>query len=185
MRTAIRRRRSAQLRKGESTVLFPGRFQPLHCGHAEIIDMLAGRFNRVLVPIAMAQLSHMDRNPLTGGERYEMLAAYYREKGYDNVASFCIPYDCYLTTWIPYMQTLLPAFDVVYARNPVMRALFMDFGFRLVSPVRDRWTSGTTVRSLIASGGKWKELVPPSVYTFLIARRLDARIAEVMKDENS
>src|SRR3990167_1143672 len=134
-------------------VCFPGRFQPLHNGHAEIIFSLSSRYAKVVVPVTMAQLSHMDRHPLTGGERYEMMRRFATAERLANLEIIPLPYDCYLTTWIAFLESICPRFDIVYARNPLMRALFAERGYPLVEPLFDRKISGVMVREQIANGG--------------------------------
>jgi nicotinamide-nucleotide adenylyltransferase len=167
-----------------STVLFPGRFQPLHNGHAEIIGDLAERFERVIVAIAMAQLSHMKRHPLTGGERYDLIREFVLARRMTNVEIIPIPVNCYLTTWVAAIRALCPPFQAVYARNPVMRAIFAELEYPLVSPVFPRRMTGVAIRGRIASGQPWNEFVPREVAEFLERRKLTERIREVSKDEN-
>lgn len=168
----------------QKIVLFPGRFQPLHNGHAEILFSLASGFGRVILPIAQAQLSHMDRHPLTGAERYEMLRDFVIEEGLKNVELIPLPYDCYLTTWVAFIETICPPFNAVYARNPLMRALFRERGYALVEPLFERKFSGIMVRTAIASNGEWQRTVPKAVARFLTERNLVQRIREVSQDEN-
>lgn len=168
----------------DKTALFPGRFQPFHKGHAEILLSLSSQYRRVIVPIAMAQLSHMERHPLTGGERYEMLRQYVLNQRLRNVEIIPLPYDCYLTTWVAFIESTCPVFDVVYARNPLMRSVFRERGYSLVKPLFDRTLSGAMIRATIAANGNWRVYLPPSVIQFLVARHLVQRIKDVSLDEN-
>ncbi|MEB3860169.1 MAG: adenylyltransferase/cytidyltransferase family protein, partial [Desulfurococcales archaeon] len=60
-------------------LLVPGRFQPLHRGHLKTIDYALGLSEKVIVVIGSAQESFTLANPLTAGERFEILELAFEE----------------------------------------------------------------------------------------------------------
>lgn len=53
--------------------LFVGRFQPFHNGHLAVINQLLERHNEVIIAIGSAEESISSDNPMTAGERVEMI----------------------------------------------------------------------------------------------------------------
>jgi nicotinamide-nucleotide adenylyltransferase len=146
------------------TCLFPGRFQPFHNGHATIVRTLFARYERVIVAIAQSHLSHTARDPLTSGERYEMIRAFLNSEGFLLRADLIpVTMDIHSPVAFPFMRTIMPEFHVVCVRNPVVRMLAQYWSFVIDEGVGERNVSGSLVRQLLVSGGAWKELVPPDV----------------------
>ncbi|MCQ4350098.1 MAG: adenylyltransferase/cytidyltransferase family protein, partial [Sulfolobales archaeon] len=53
--------------------LFPGRFQPIHLGHIEVIKWTLEKFDEIIIVIGSSQESHTIMNPFSAGERIEMI----------------------------------------------------------------------------------------------------------------
>jgi len=118
----------------------------------------------LIVGISCAHLSHTIVDPFTGGERFQMIKAYLSaEELVRYVDILPIPLDPLPTTWVPFIRTIAPPFQVVYARNPLIRTIFCYWGYEIDDEIIDRKTSGTNVRESMASNEDWKELVPPVV----------------------
>ena len=166
------------------TALYPGRFQPLHNGHANVIRCLAAKYHRVIVTISMSHLSHLPENPLSGGERYEMITRFVKSERIGNVEVIPVPYDSLLSTWVAFIKSICPPFDIVYARNPLIRTIFKDYGYAIEEHQFERRISGTAVRAAISKSAEWESMLPPSVVLFLKERQLHQRIAEVSIDKN-
>jgi nicotinamide-nucleotide adenylyltransferase len=53
--------------------VFPGRFQPFHLGHLEIVKWALEKVDELIIVIGTAQESHTIVNPFTAGERMIMI----------------------------------------------------------------------------------------------------------------
>lgn len=148
----------------QSCVL-PGRFQPFHNGHAAALAHAVSIFDRVIVAISNAHISHTDGDPFTGGERYEMIDEHLRAAGASGAALVVpIPVDDAPTAWVATIRAVCPAFGHVYTRSAWTESLFRYWGVPN-SPVllEGHYVSAGEVRARMAAGGDWSELVPPAV----------------------
>ena len=145
--------------------LIIGRFQPFHNGHMEVLRKIFQECDHVTVGIGSAQLSHMEDNPFTAGERYLMIAEALRAEGYTNF--YIVPVEDLnrYALWVAQVTSMCPPFDIVYSNNPGTRRLFSEAGYEVrTSPLYNRNDfSGTEVRRCMREGRDWKHLVPPSV----------------------
>lgn len=134
--------------------LLMGRFQPPHRGHMAAIRAAARRYDRVFVGVGSAQHSHEPRNPLTVGERFELLQAALDELGIQNVALFPIPDIHRHARWVEHVEGLVPRFDVVVTNNPLTRRLFSRAGYRVVTGTlwKPDECSGQRIRALWTRG---------------------------------
>lgn len=57
--------------------VFIGRFQPLHLGHQAVIERALSFSKKVLILVGSANASRSPRNPLTVGERIELISSMY------------------------------------------------------------------------------------------------------------
>ncbi len=153
--------------------LFVGRFQPPHYGHFRAIEWIFREVgvDEVIVVIGSAQESHTVKNPFTAGERFEMLLCGLREAGLASRAYIVPVSDIAMNfVWVRYLELLLPRFDVVVTRNPLVYRLFSEYGYRVVmQPMFDRGElSATRIRELMLSGnGYWRRLVPRCVASYI------------------
>lgn len=51
--------------------IYPGRFQPFHLGHLEVLKWGLNKVDELIVLVGSAQESHTLTNPFTAGERIE------------------------------------------------------------------------------------------------------------------
>ncbi len=152
--------------------LFIGRFQPVHYGHIRVILWCLERCKELIIGVGSAQYSHTIENPFTAGERVEMLRLALAEAGVELSRVIIIPIpDVHSNAiWVSHVRMLVPRFDVVVSRNPLVVRLFREAGYNvLVPPQYDRSRfSATLIRQLMARGDPtWEELVPPSVARFI------------------
>jgi len=165
--------------------VFVGRFQPPHFGHFSVVKWALGEggFEEVIVVIGSAQESHTVRNPFTAGERFEMIVRGLREMGIDLRRVFIVPVSDIAMNhvWVRYLELLLPRFDAVISRNPLVVRLFREYGYRVVMPplFNRGLYSATRLRELMLRGGDWKALVPRSVAEFIESIRGVERLREV------
>ncbi len=154
--------------------LFVGRFQPPHHGHFRALKWIVeeGGVDEVVVVIGSAQESHTLRNPFTAGERFEMLLRGLRET-LGSIHGFIIapvPDIAMNFVWTRYLEMMLPSFDVVFTRNPLVARLFEEYGYEVrMQPAFDREVySATRIREMMLRGdARWRELVPESVAEYI------------------
>lgn len=133
------------------------RAQPFHRGHLALVEHAARLADEVVVVVAAAERSHSARDPFTAGERLAMVRA--------ALAVLPVP------TWIvavpsppwpalalPQLAGIAPAFDVVVAHNPVLRAMAAELGIAVESlptPLRldGAEVSASAIRARLVSDG--------------------------------
>ncbi|MEM2005230.1 MAG: nicotinamide-nucleotide adenylyltransferase [Zestosphaera sp.] len=151
-----------------SRAVFPGRFQPIHLGHLNVIEWVLGRVDELIIAIGTAQESHTVVNPFTAGERVLMIREALRERSVDLSRVYIIPVPDILmnSVWPQYLQMYVPKFRYGVARNPLVLRLFKDAGYDVLIPPpfeRGRYSSTAIRKSMLLGDDGWKELVPASV----------------------
>lgn len=164
---------------------YPGRFQPVHWGHINVMRWALEKVDELIIGIGTAQESHTPPNPLTAGERVLMLKLAIREAGIDPSRVYIIPIPDILmnSVWPHYVQMFVPRFRYAIARNPLVIRLFKEAGYEVLIPPpfeRGRYTSTRLRKMMIEGDPAWRELVPKSVAEFLDEIRVEERMREVM-----
>jgi nicotinamide-nucleotide adenylyltransferase len=151
-------------------LLVPGRFQPLHEGHLRAVSYALELSERVVVVIGSAQESFTLENPLTAGERFEMLEAaleeFYGEHWARRISIVPVLDIQMNKVWVQYLRQLLPRFDGVVSGNQLVLALFEDMGLKAFKPplYRRDYCSGTVIRRLAVEGdARWRDCIPDPV----------------------
>lgn len=127
--------------------LFAGRFQPFHNGHIEVIKQMAKDCDEVIIVIGSAQVSHLPNDPFTASERYQMIRRSLHqhyitpnlEKAYMDLDKFqIIPVHNInrFDLWVRHVESLVPPFNVVYARSPFVQRLFKEAGYKVIEPTK-------------------------------------------------
>jgi len=143
---------------------FIGRFQPFHLGHRRVAEAIGGDLGGLVVVIGSAGASHSVADPFTGGERVRMVRRALSDLG---VTIYAVPVEDVdrHAVWVRHVESMTPAFDVVYANNSLVVRLFEEAG-RTVRRVemydRDR-LEGTRIREAMIAGEEWRHLVPDPV----------------------
>ncbi|MCU1622082.1 MAG: nadR [Frankiales bacterium] len=148
--------------RAERTCVFPGRFQPFHRDHAALLLHAGSQFERVIVVISNAHISHTERDPFTGGERFGMIDRFIRSSDIaGRVVIVPMPVDDQPTHWVATIKSACPSFDAVYTRNASVAHLFAFWGIPAAGLVLSGHDlSGTDVRRAIAADTGWQELLP-------------------------
>lgn len=151
--------------------LLVGRFQPFHRGHLAVVTSIraARPADPLLLGVGSAQEAYTEENPFTAGERLEMIQRALVEAKLSGCEALPVVDIQRHALWVAHLESLLPPFDRIYTNNPLTRLLFERAGYAVESPALvDRESfEGAQVRALMASGGAWKERVPPSVALYL------------------
>lgn len=160
--------------------LLIGRFQPFHRGHLAVTRAIrsARPSAPLLIGIGSAEESFTWQNPFTAGERFEMITRALDEGRVGGVEVVPIADIRRHALWVGYLEALLPPFDRIYTNNPLTRVLFERAGYDVESPtlVDRRRFEGRHVRTQLASGRGWKELVPPAIARYLVSISAPARL---------
>lgn len=171
-------------------LVVPGRFQPLHEGHLAALQEAWSLAEEVVVVVGSAQESYTLRNPLTAGERIEMIdiALSWRFGREYRRDFFVIPVSdiAMNKVWVQYLKMLLPRFDGVVSGNELVLMLFEDMGLAAhrVKLFKREKCRGTTIRELVVAGkSEWKECVPPPVVEYLERIGFEERIRRLAVGE--
>jgi nicotinamide-nucleotide adenylyltransferase len=166
-----------------------GRYQPFHRGHLAVVrEIRASRPDDALIlGVGSAQASYSWTNPLTAGERAELIEASLHEAAITGVTVVPIPDIDRHALWVAHVESLLPKFERIYTNNPLTRTLFERAGYAVTSPAlveRARF-EGVRVRAALAEGSGWKELVPPVVARMLAEWNVPQRLAMLQSDSGA
>lgn len=171
-------------------LVVPGRFQPLHMGHLSMLDQAAGMAEEVVVVIGSAQESFTLRNPLTAGERMEMVDAALKWRYGANYRNrflvVPVPDIVMNKVWVQYLRMLLPPFEGVVSGNELVLALFEDMGLVALRPTlfNRGECSGTKIREKVLKRDEsWKNCVPPPVVEYLESVGFEERLRRLAVSE--
>ena len=166
--------------------LYIGRFQPYHLGHQAVIHKIVEEVDEVVIAIGSAQVSHTPENPFTAGERMTMIYG-----ALEDLRDRCyiIPFQDVdrNAVWATHVQSMTPAFDLVYSNNPLVVELFAEEGIEVRKPPmygRESY-SGTAIRKLMVEGGDWKNLVPEQVASVIVDIRGVERLVNISRNDIS
>lgn len=145
--------------------LFIGRFQPFHKGHLEIIKRFSREFDKIIIGIGSSQYAFTKENPFTAEEREKMIREALKDCGIGNFEIYHIPDIHNYPKWVEHVESIVPRFDVVLARNPVTLRLFKEKGYKVkrVPLLGGKDCHGRIIRKLMAEGKEWRSLVPEKV----------------------
>jgi nicotinamide-nucleotide adenylyltransferase len=168
--------------------LFVGRFQPFHLGHLGAIKTALERVEELIIVVGSAEYSHSDKNPFTAGERVQMIRAALKEANIDPGKYLIIPIrDVHIhATWVPFIVSQTPNFDVVFTNEALTSRLFKEREYkveRIPFLQRDDY-SATEIRKRILKGKNWESLVPKSVAELLVKIHGIERIRELAVSDN-
>lgn len=163
--------------------LVVGRFQPPHHGHLHCLKEAADGVDSIVVVIGSAQRSHTPENPLTAGERVELLSGLAKDEGIPVEHVIPVPDLDQYHLWVSHVEGYVPSFDRVVGANPLTLHLFEQAGYpvhRVETQKRDRW-SGTEIRRRLYAGEDPAQLLPDRVARFLKTEPLQSRFQALAK----
>ncbi|HID25465.1 MAG TPA: nicotinamide-nucleotide adenylyltransferase [Thermoplasmata archaeon] len=145
--------------------LFIGRFQPFHNGHLEVVKQYATDAEKILIGIGSSQLHHTKENPFTTEERKKMIADSLKDAGVENYEIYLIPDINDPSNWVEHVESIVPRFDLVLARNDFTLHLFEEKNYRVekVPFFGGKNCCGKEIRRRIVADGDWRSLVPKAV----------------------
>lgn len=150
------------------SLLFIGRFQPLHAGHLSVIE----RYSDLVVGIGSSQYSRTADNPLTFAERRWCL------EQVTSAPIIAIPDIHDDDRWVEHLlkivYTVTPTVDHVISGNPLVQRLCTTAGLTVETIDPQIPIDATTIRRLIREHNPtWKQYVPTAIHT-----RIEGIIAE-------
>lgn len=161
-----------------------GRFQPFHEGHRYLVEQIADDADEVVVGIGSAGQSHTAADPFTSGERVQMVSSVLESI---ETRCFSIPIRDVdrNAMWVGHIETLCPAFDVIYTNNPFVERLFAEADYEVRgTPLHRRETyRGSEVRRRMLAGEDWRHLVPDPVEAVVDEIDGVARLRAVTRDD--
>jgi cytidyltransferase-like protein len=158
----------------EALGVIHGRFQPFHNGHLEYLRLARGQARQLVVGItnpegdASAQGQGVEArfaaeaNPYSYWERFQMVEAVLADESssYARVIPFPIDEPDRLSAYLPPGAThYLRVFDE-WGNTKVQRLHDAGHSVVVLEPGAQKQISGADVRTMIADGGPWEELVP-------------------------
>lgn len=164
--------------------LFIGRFQPIHEGHLSAIKEILGKFDEIAIIVGSSQENLTGRNPLTAGERIEMISAVLAANGFAGRAHVIpVPDTPESGLWPARVLSYAPKVDAVFTANDYTENLFEIYnasvkdGVKIINQKVVGKISATAIREKIIKGdSSWEKMVPKEAVAFLKKNRLDARI---------
>ncbi len=168
--------------------LFIGRFQPPHWGHVKAIQHILDEVDELIIVVGSAQFNYSEKDPFTAGERVLMLRAALKEAGADLGRVIMIPLNNFENnhSWVKYLESYVPPFDVAYTGNQFVAMLLKNAGYRVVQqPLfsRDIYVSTLVRKKMMDGDESWRELVPPSVAKILDELRSVERLRVISAGE--
>ncbi|HDI23821.1 MAG TPA: nicotinamide-nucleotide adenylyltransferase [Thermoplasmatales archaeon] len=164
--------------------LFIGRFQPFHNGHLEAIKRFSKEFDKIVIGIGSSQYSYTKENPFTAEEREMMIRKTLENLGIKNIEIYFIPDIHNYSRWVEHVESMVPKFDIVLARNPITLRLFKEKGYKVkrIPLFGGKNCHGKIIRKLIAEGKDWRSLVPKEVAEIIEKIDGESRVKRLYMD---
>ncbi len=144
--------------------LFIGRFQPLHLGHASVIEKALQESDSLIIGIGSAEKHHTRENPFTYEERKAMI----ENSVSGNYSIVPIPDVNDYSKWVDHVKVISGEFDVVYSGNAIINDLFQKKGYNIRKITEDLYISSSAIRDMMTRGvSDWKKFTPGRVADFI------------------
>jgi len=173
--------------------LFIGRFQPLHIGHLAVIEEMDRNpdLDELIIGIGSYQYDYIHKkpdmnitdNPFTGEERCKMIEQVTKNHIEKKTHIIPIPDIHNYPRWADHVKGLMPEFHVVYSGNTIVKKLFEEQGYKVIS-ISKIDVSSTTIRSMIVNDEeKWKTLVPEEIAGYIMKINGAERIKTLFREK--
>jgi len=150
--------------------LYIGRFQPFHKGHATVIKDILEKEDEIIIAIGSTQESFTVKDPLSAGERYEIIRTFLKaEKLWDRSMIILIPDIRENFVWPLRVREYSPRFDRVYTGNTLVEMLFKNAGIEVVRVkfYNREVYKGKEIRRKVLKGEPWESYIPETVLPLL------------------
>ena len=171
-----------------------GRFQVLHLKHVEYILAAKTRCRKLYIGITFPDDLYVadetgvnyrtkkSANPLTYFERFEMIENCLLDFGVKKMEFDIIPFPIdrpdYLRQYTPAGATYFMSIcdDWTEKNERLFGRLGLKTEILWRRDSKEKGTTGTQVRQRILAGEKWNDLVPRTVYDYVMEHKIDDRI---------
>lgn len=160
--------------------LYIGRFQPFHNGHLRVIKNALEENDELIIIIGSSDKSFTKKNPLTAGERIEIIKqTLLSEKIKNNYYLIPIPDINTNAVWVSHVEMNVPSFSKVYAGQDITNTLFSQKGYKTESIARWHDISATKIRDMMLKDLDWKSLVPKETAKLLLKMKFLERMMAI------
>ena len=171
--------------------LVVGRFQPIHYGHLHLFRYALSKAEELVIGIGSSQFCCQPRNPLSAGERMELIVSTLRREGFpmERISITCIPdTESPEEIWGLIVLDRVPRIDVAFSNDPETVRCLREVGVYVENvPFLEREVyEATRIRELILKGDEsWKQLVPRSSLNLLIEMGFESRVRSLGSSNES
>jgi nicotinamide-nucleotide adenylyltransferase len=153
-------------------VLFVGRFQPFHRGHLDAVRQILSDsdFANLIIAIGSGENDFTTKNPLTAGERFELILRTLRAESIPTEKIFIAPIrDVNRNSiWVRHLEKILPPFSTVFSGCEFVRHLFEhEEKFAVKKITKNVPICASEIRNQFLTGKNPEEFLPFSVAEFL------------------
>ncbi len=168
-----------------TTALYVGRFQPFHNGHADAIrQIFETGVKKVLIGIGTAEENFTPQNPLTAGERFEMIENALQELGYTPSQYAILPVRNihHYALWPHHVVQLCPPFSVIFSGSSVVEEIWTyanipNISFQKIALQQP--ISATFIREKLKNNEDISQFVPKSVKDWLSVHHILERLQNI------
>lgn len=172
------------------SALFVGRFQPFHNGHLDVVKHILKENERVVIVIGSAEKNFLPENPMTAGERFQLIDDALKEAKIPAEKYCIIPVRNVnnYALWVNHINVYVPPYTKIYTGSSIVKACYEGkyckpgdknkIGPEIIQVDRKIKISATKVREAMLKNKKWEDMVPKAVAKNLtewhIPKRLQA-----------
>ena len=174
-----------------NTALFIGRFQPFHLGHLSVIHEILAENDHVIIGIGSSEQNFMRENPLTAGERFQLIKAALKEANIsaEKYSIIPIPNINNYAIWVNHVNTYVPPYSRLYTGSEIVRACYenkysmlknnSDHGPEITQLKRNLKICATEIRQKIINNEPWEKFVPKAVAKLLHSWEIPKRLKTI------
>ncbi len=164
--------------------LFIGRFQPFHRGHLDALKQILehkDKFDEIIIAIGSAEDEFLPANPLTAGERMEIIDLAIREAGMPKEKFWIIPVRNIneYSLWPHHVIRLCPSFEAVFSGSKIVQTLFRNTDKKIIPLEMRISVSATSVREKVRMEEPLEKHLLPSVIRYLEGIHFRERLMEI------
>lgn len=174
-------------------ILYIGRFQPFHNGHADAVQQILEKYPEIsdtndcahlFIGIGSAENNFEEKNPLTAGERFEIIDAAMQEMNISRNHYSIIPIRNinHYALWPHHVQQYLPEISVLASGSKLVQNLWKTSfpHSEIIEIAQNKKISGTIIRQKISeiSGNKKTDEIHTYVLSSVLKKIQKFRLQE-------